>query len=44
MVASWGGGDNLLQLSEFSELFFAITIDLCYDQKKTIELFLKAGN
>lgn len=28
----------------FLNFFFAITIDLCYNQKKTIELFLKAGN
>ena len=39
-----GGGDSLLQVSKFSELFFfAITMDSFYN-KKTIKLFLKAGN
>ena len=39
-----GGGDSLCQVSKFSELFFfAITMDSFYN-KKTIKLFLKAGN
>ena len=39
-----GGGDSLRQVSKFSELFFfAITMDSFYN-KKTIKLFLKAGN
>ena len=39
-----GGGDTLLQVSKFSErFFFAITMDSFYN-KKTIKLFLKAGN
>lgn len=43
----WGRGGHhsfLLQLSEFSPLFFAVTMDAFCNQTKTIKLFLKASN